>query len=236
MCREAAAQAGDARSRLILLPVAHVLPLAEGIDPIVESVEHLDGLLSVDVYASREVIFAAFDLEGYIKAVCSRGGGSRNIGVIVAVVAVLHCAVYGRFADDAAVFVIIRRRAVHGAVIDLRVIHVAGYAAGGLIAVYVHADPAVFDSARSEEADDATCVVVCCYAAADADVFDDRLLAVDIAEQAAGIVRFIDYQFVYDIALAVKDALEAVCLAAAYGHPALALVERTVYDNAQIRC
>ena len=234
MRREAAAQTCDARSRFILLPVAHVLPLSEGIDPIVQGIEHLECLLTVNVYAPREVILAAYDLEVQNEAVGPCVGSSGNVGVIVAVVAVLHGAVYGRFADDAAVFVVVRRRAVHCAVIDLRVIHVADDAAGGLIAVYVHADPAVFDRARSEEADDAACIVVRGYAAADADVFDDRLLAVDVSEQAAGVVRFIDYQLVYDKALAVEGSLEAVGLAAADGHPALALVERAVYDDAQI--
>ena len=234
MCREASAQTRNTGSRFILLPVTHVLPLAEGIDPIVEGVEHLDRLLTVYIDASRQVIFAAYDLEGQGEAVCSGIGRSRNVGVVVAVVAVLHGAVYGRLADYAAVFVIIGRRAVHGAVIDLCVIHVAGYTAGCLIAVYVHAHPAVFDRTCSEKADYTAGIVVCGYAAADADVFDDRLLAVDIAEQSSGIVSLIDYQLVYNIALAVKDALEAVGLAAAYGHPALALVERAVYDDAQV--
>ena len=95
MRREASAQTGNAGRRHVLLPVAHVLICAERIDPIVERVENLERFLPVYVHAVRESIVSVCDLKGNVYAVVSDARRSGDVGVIIAVVAILHGAVYG---------------------------------------------------------------------------------------------------------------------------------------------
>ena len=235
MSRHSTAQTRNARGRSVLLPMAHILILAEGIDPIVKGVEHLEGLVAAYVYGSRERINAVYDLKRDIHLIIAAVGGAGYGGVIAAVVAILYTRVSSGRADYGAELMIIGRVCVVCAVIDIRNIGVARNTAGRLVAVNVELCPAVEHTACLEIADDASRIVVGLYAAAGyAEVFDDRLGAVNIAEQTRGVVALCDYKLVYNKTLTVKDALEAVGLAAADGHPALALIERAVYDDAQV--
>ena len=143
MRREASAQTGDAGRRHVLLPVAHVLICAERINPIVERVENLERFLPVYVHAVRESIVSVCYLKGNVYAVVSDARRSGDVGVIIAVIAILDGAVYGRFADYCTVLMVIRSRTVGRAVIYARIVHISDDLACCLIAVYVHAHPAV---------------------------------------------------------------------------------------------
>ena len=130
---------------------------------------------------------------------------------------------------------------IGGVCIECAVIHIAAVGiaddtAGRLIAVYIHADPAVFHRARLEVADDAAGIRVRGYSSADTDILYYRLGAVYIAEQSGGIVALFDNELVYDKALPVECALEAVLLAVADGYPALAFIKRAVYNDAEVCC